>query len=172
MLAALGLAGPVFALIEQPDHGWGSPARSSCPLRRSASPCSALRLSTSAASPDPMLAARPLPAPNFSAGNAETLGMYGGLSILFFLLAVFLQEVAGWSAVEAGVATLPVTVVMFLFSRAVRARWPTASGRGCSWASGRSWPPSGSCCCCASTPTSPTSSTCSRRSCSSRSACP
>ena len=42
--------------------------------------------------------------------------MYGGLGVLFFLLILFLQQVAGYSALEAGTATLPVTLVMFSLS--------------------------------------------------------
>ena len=54
---------------------------------------------------------------NFSVGNLETFTMYAGLAILFFYLVIFLQQVAGYSALEAGFATLPVTLVMFAFSR-------------------------------------------------------
>src|SRR3712207_3815093 len=43
--------------------------------------------------------------------------MYGGLGVLFFLLTLFLIQVGGYNALEAGVATLPLTVVMFLLSR-------------------------------------------------------
>jgi hypothetical protein len=53
---------------------------------------------------------------NFTVANAETFLMYGGLSMLFFFLVVFLQQVAGYSALEAGTATLPVTIVMFMLS--------------------------------------------------------
>jgi predicted MFS family arabinose efflux permease len=43
--------------------------------------------------------------------------MYAGLAILFFFLTIFLQQVAGYSAVQAGLATLPVTLVTFALSR-------------------------------------------------------
>jgi hypothetical protein len=42
--------------------------------------------------------------------------MYGGLGIVFFLLVLYLQQVAGYNALKAGTATLPVTIVMFLLS--------------------------------------------------------
>ncbi len=42
--------------------------------------------------------------------------MYGGLGLLFFFLILFLQQVAGYSALEAGTATLPVSIVMFFLS--------------------------------------------------------
>jgi hypothetical protein len=48
--------------------------------------------------------------------NIETLAMYAGLGMLFFFLVVFLQQTAGYSALAAGTATLPVTVVMFALS--------------------------------------------------------
>ena len=53
---------------------------------------------------------------NFAAGNIETFAMYGGLSIVFFLLVLFLQGVAGFSALAAGSASIPVTLVMFLLA--------------------------------------------------------
>ena len=43
--------------------------------------------------------------------------MYAGLAILFFFLTIYLQQVAGYTALESGLTTLPVTVVMFLLSR-------------------------------------------------------
>jgi predicted MFS family arabinose efflux permease len=54
---------------------------------------------------------------NFAVGNLETLTMYAGLAILFFFLVIFLQQVAGYSALQSGFATLPVTLVMFALSR-------------------------------------------------------
>ena len=43
--------------------------------------------------------------------------MYAGLSILFFYLVLFLQQVGGFTATEAGLATLPTTFVMFALSK-------------------------------------------------------
>jgi len=54
---------------------------------------------------------------NFAVGNLETLAMYAGLSILFFFLVIFLQQVAGYSALRSGLTTVPVTLVMFALSR-------------------------------------------------------
>jgi Major Facilitator Superfamily len=42
--------------------------------------------------------------------------MYGGLGLVFFFLVLYLQQVAGLSALVAGTTTLPVTAVMFLLS--------------------------------------------------------
>ena len=54
---------------------------------------------------------------NFRWGNVETLAMYGGLSIMTFFLVLFLQQVANFSALEAGTIMLVPTGVMFLLSR-------------------------------------------------------
>jgi predicted MFS family arabinose efflux permease len=54
---------------------------------------------------------------NFAIGNLETLTNYAGLSILFFFLVIFVQEVAGYSAIKSGLTTLPTTLVMFSLSR-------------------------------------------------------
>ena len=53
---------------------------------------------------------------NFAIGNLQTLSMYAGLSLLFFFLVIFLQQGAGYSAVAAGAASLPVTLIMFVSS--------------------------------------------------------
>src|SRR4029453_5911718 len=49
-------------------------------------------------------------------GNVETFSMYAGLGLLFFFLVLYLQQVAGYNAVEAGTTPIPVTLMMFLFS--------------------------------------------------------
>jgi MFS family permease len=54
---------------------------------------------------------------NFAFGNVETFAMYGGLSVTFFLLVLYLQEVAGYSALRAGLALLPTTIVTFLLAK-------------------------------------------------------
>ena len=59
--------------------------------------------------------------PVFSAANAATLLIYGPLSVVFLVLVLQLQTVAGFSPVAAGTALLPLTVIMFLFSARVGA---------------------------------------------------
>ncbi len=115
LLCALGLGGPVFALIEQPRLGWGSPAVA-VPLVAGVALLVCFGLYESRAH-DPMLPLGLFRRRNFSAGNAETLAMYAGLSILFFFLVLFLQQIGGFTPLQSGLATLPVTVVMFAFSK-------------------------------------------------------
>ena len=52
----------------------------------------------------------------FSGVNLVTFVVYGGMAGLFFLLVVYLQYVAGYSPVKAGMALLPITVLMLLLS--------------------------------------------------------
>src|SRR5690606_11870254 len=52
----------------------------------------------------------------FSAVNAVTLLMYGAMGVVFFLLAVQLQVVSGFSPVAAASALRPVTGLMLLLS--------------------------------------------------------
>jgi predicted MFS family arabinose efflux permease len=123
VLCALGLAGPVFALTEQPSRGWGDPvvvlglAGGVLLL--------ALFVVYEARASHPMLPLRLFARRNFTVANVETLLVYAGLSSLFFFLIIFLQQVAGWSALESGLTGVPVTVIMFVLSR----RFGALSGR-------------------------------------------
>ncbi|HZL48322.1 MAG TPA: MFS transporter [Solirubrobacteraceae bacterium] len=115
LLCAAGLAGPVFALIEQPRLGWASPAVI-LPLIAGLGLLGAFLWHESRAS-DPMLPLGLFRRRNFSAGNIETFSMYAGLAVLFFFLILFLQQIGGYTPLQSGLATLPVTVIMFAFSR-------------------------------------------------------
>ena len=118
-LCAIGLAGPVFGLIQQPDRGWGDPLVV-LPILSGLAVFGAF-LAWERRHPDPMLPLALFRRGNFAWGNAETFAVYGGLGALFFALVVFLQQSAGMSAIAAGSATLPTTVVMFLIARRVGA---------------------------------------------------
>jgi EmrB/QacA subfamily drug resistance transporter len=52
----------------------------------------------------------------FSGVNLVTFVVYGGMSVLFFLLVVYLQNVAGYSPILAGTALIPVTLLMLMLS--------------------------------------------------------
>jgi EmrB/QacA subfamily drug resistance transporter len=114
-LAALGLAGPVFALIEEPRRGWGDPLVWA-PLAAGALLLVAFAL-VERRERDPMVPLELFRRRNFAAGNLATLAMYAGLGLPFFFLVLFLQQVSGYGPVEAGVALLPVTAIMFLASK-------------------------------------------------------
>jgi EmrB/QacA subfamily drug resistance transporter len=115
LLCALGLGGPVFALIEQPRLGWASPGVL-VPLIAGAALLGAF-VWYEARTRQPMLPLSLFQRRNFAIGNVETLTIYAGLSTLFFFLVLFLQQVAGYSPLKSGLATLPTTLVMFGLSR-------------------------------------------------------
>ncbi len=115
VLCAAGLAGPVFALIEQPRLGWSS-AGVFGPLIAGVILLGAFTAYESRTR-EPMLPLRLFRRRNFSAGNVETFSMYAGLAILFFFLLLFLQQIGGYTPLQSGLATLPATLVMFVLSR-------------------------------------------------------
>jgi EmrB/QacA subfamily drug resistance transporter len=114
-LCSLGLGGVAFALIEQPRNGWGS-ATILVPLVIGVTALAAF-VAYERRAAEPMLKLELFGRRNFAIGNAETFTMYAGLAILFFFLVIFLQQVAGFTALESGLTILPVTLVMFVLSR-------------------------------------------------------
>lgn len=71
----------------------------------------------------------------FAAANAITLLVYGGMGLVFFLLSIQLQVTAGWSALEAGTALVPVTLLLLVLSsragdlaQRIGPRWPLTLG--------------------------------------------
>jgi EmrB/QacA subfamily drug resistance transporter len=114
-LCVLGFGGIVFALIEEPHDGWGSPAIL-LPLA-----CGAALLATFVVherrTAEPMVDLSLFSNRNFSIGNLETVTMYAGLGGTIFFLQIFLQQVNGYSALESGLSTVPLTAMMFLLSR-------------------------------------------------------
>ena len=114
VLSALGLGGPVFALIEQPTHGWGDPLVW-LPLLGGVA-CFALFLLHEARARQPMLDLALFRIRNFAVANLTTLAAYAGLIGGLFFVTLFLQQVVGYTALEAGLATTPISVLLFVLS--------------------------------------------------------
>jgi EmrB/QacA subfamily drug resistance transporter len=113
-LCMLGLAGPVFALIEEPKRGFGDPAILVTLIGGLA--LLGLFLVWEKRNPAPMLPLGLFRRRNFTFANVETLTVYAALSVQSFVLVLFLQQLAGYSPFRSGLATVPVTVVMFVLS--------------------------------------------------------
>lgn len=109
----LGLTGTVYALIETPTHGWstgtvaaavvGTFGLLSFPLIESKQH-------------HPLLPLGLFRSRQFVGANLTTFTVYGALSAALFLLSLQLQQTLGYSALEAGVSTLPITIIMLLLS--------------------------------------------------------
>jgi EmrB/QacA subfamily drug resistance transporter len=112
-LAALGLAGTTYALIQAPGNG-GSPAVLVCGIGGLIALAAFLLRELRAA--NPMMPLQIFKSRQFSAANLVTFVVYAALGGVFFLLVSFLQIALGYSAVAAGASSLPITLLMLLFS--------------------------------------------------------
>lgn len=113
-LGALGLAGLTYGFIEA-----GSRGLSSVPVLVALSVGVAALVAFVVAERrqrSPMLPLGIFSSRQFTYANLLTFVVYAALGVLFFLLVVYLQEGLGYSAVAAGLASLPVTVIMLLLS--------------------------------------------------------
>jgi len=113
ILAGLGLAGTTYALIEAPGRG-------AEPLVLFAGIAGVLALvaflMVEKRSPNPMMPLTIFASRQFSAANLVTFVVYTALGGVFFLLVSFLQISLGYSAIEAGAASLPVTAILLVLS--------------------------------------------------------
>ncbi len=111
---SLALAGLTYGLIEASADGWAAPAVLASLLAGAALLAAFSVIETRGA--DPMLPLSIFRTRQFSAANAVTFVVYGALSGALFLVPVMLQEVSGYSALEAGMAMLPLTAIMLALS--------------------------------------------------------
>jgi EmrB/QacA subfamily drug resistance transporter len=114
VLSAAGLGGPVFALIEQPSRGWGDPLVLATFLGGLA--CLALFVLWEMRARHPMLDLGLFRIRNFAVANGTTLAAYGGLIGGLFFVGLYLQQVVGYTPLEAGLATTPISVLLFALS--------------------------------------------------------
>jgi EmrB/QacA subfamily drug resistance transporter len=114
LLSAAGLAGPVFALIEQPTHGWGDPLVW-VPLLAGIV-CFVAFVRWEARASRPMLDLSLFRIRNFAVANLTTLSVYAGLAAGLLFVGLYLQQVVGYTPVEAGLATTPISLFLFVLS--------------------------------------------------------
>jgi EmrB/QacA subfamily drug resistance transporter len=113
-LAATGLAGISFGLIEEPVLGLSSPAVWAALIAGVVLLVGFVLFEARA--PAPMLPLGLFARRNFSVANAQTFAIYAGIGLLGFFVTIYLQEVAGYSALKSGITGIVPTVVMFLLS--------------------------------------------------------
>jgi MFS family permease len=113
-LAVVFLTGLTYALIEGPTRGWTSPVvLTAIAIAVVAGP---VFLGVETTRRSPMLPLAMFRIRQFSAANAVTFVVYGALGGALFLLPVELQLVSGYSPLDSGLALLPVTFIMLVFS--------------------------------------------------------
>lgn len=113
VLLAAGLAGAVYALIEGPNQGW-PPVTVVAGIAGVAALVAFVVVELRAA--DPMVPLDMFSSRQFSGANATTFAVYAALGSGTFFLVLQLQSNLGYSALEAGAALLPVTILMLAFS--------------------------------------------------------
>jgi EmrB/QacA subfamily drug resistance transporter len=113
-LLAMALGGVSWGLIASGDVGWGSPAAWGGVLVGVAAFVGFVVHERR--SHDPMVPPSIFASAQFRAANLVTAAMYAGLGGVFFLLVMQLQNVLGYTALEAGAATLPITLLMLALS--------------------------------------------------------
>ncbi len=111
VLGALGLGGLTYALIE-----WTAAPTIAVPALVLGLLAGVAFVVNERRSPHPMLPPHLFSSRQFSAANAMTLLTYAALGGVLFFLVLQLQTVARYDALEAGLATLPITVVMLLLA--------------------------------------------------------
>ncbi len=133
VMSAAGLGGPVFALIQQPTHGWGAPMVW-VPLVAGIALFTAFLIWESRYR-HAMLDLSLFRVRNFAVTNVETLIVYAGLIGAFFFITLFLQQTVGYSPLGAGFATTPISLLLFVlsprfgkFSTGIGPRLPMAIG--------------------------------------------
>jgi EmrB/QacA subfamily drug resistance transporter len=113
VLATVGLAGVVFALIEGSAGGI-------TPLVAAAGVVGAVALVAfpvvERRAAEPLVPLEVFRSRQFSGANVTTLTVYGAFGGALFLFVVQLQQDLGYSALEAGSALLPVTLLMLTLS--------------------------------------------------------
>jgi EmrB/QacA subfamily drug resistance transporter len=129
---SVGLAGIVYALIEGPASASGSVVAVAVAIGLAGLVAFMI---VETRSPQPMVPLMLFRSRQFSGANAVTVAVYAALSVAMFLVVVHLQTNLGYSALEAGAALLPVTLIMLALSARAGAlaqrigpRWPMTVG--------------------------------------------
>jgi EmrB/QacA subfamily drug resistance transporter len=118
VLATVGLAGVVFALIEAPERGWGAAAVWGAGAGGLLALAAFVAVEQHCRPPRrPLLPLALFRDLNFSGANLLTLLLYAALGGGLYWLPLLLIQVRGYSAAAAGAALLPFILLLFALSR-------------------------------------------------------
>jgi EmrB/QacA subfamily drug resistance transporter len=113
MTASLGFAGVVYALIDGPSNGWSFGTVAAGVLGAAllvVFPLIELRQRA------PMVPLSLFASRQFTGANLTTFMVYAALSVTAFLLVLHLQQDLRYTALQSGIAFLPASVLLILFS--------------------------------------------------------
>lgn len=114
VLVAVGLAAGSWGLVSAGSWGWSDPG---VVLALAGAVGALVGFAVAELrSAHPMVPPRIFAIRQFRAANQVTVTVYAGLGVVFFLLVIQLQQVLDYSALEAGAATLPITLLMLILS--------------------------------------------------------
>ncbi len=114
ILAALGFAGVIYGLIEGPSRGW-----TTAPIVASLAAgivFLGLFFLNERLHPAPVLPLSLFRTRQFVGANGATFVIYAALGAVTFLLVLQLQDVLDYSPLEAGVALMPLTLILLALS--------------------------------------------------------
>ncbi|HKR67259.1 MAG TPA: DHA2 family efflux MFS transporter permease subunit [Streptosporangiaceae bacterium] len=114
LLVTLGLIGLTYGLIDGPAAGWNRAAPLASVIAGAA--LLAVFVLWERRARNPVLPLSLFSSTQFTSANIVTFIVYGALGGALFLLPIQLQQVSGYTALEAGISLLPVTVIMLLLS--------------------------------------------------------
>ncbi|MBN1631907.1 MAG: DHA2 family efflux MFS transporter permease subunit [Thermoleophilia bacterium] len=113
-LAIVTLGALTYALIEANNYGWTSPLILA--LFATTAVGLAAFILVELRSSSPMLELRFFRNPTFTAGAVCAAVISFGMFGMFFFLSLFLQNVQGYTPLEAGIRTLPCTGMILIFA--------------------------------------------------------
>lgn len=107
ILATAGMLLLVFALVEAPDQGWG--AASTIAELTGAFALLGVFVANETRNHNPLLPLSIFRVKGLAAADATQLVAFAGLLSMFFFLTLYMQNVLGYSPIQAGAAYLPLT---------------------------------------------------------------
>jgi EmrB/QacA subfamily drug resistance transporter len=113
-LAVVGLGAATWALTEAGPRGWDDTGVLVAGVVAVAAIAAFVHRTLH--THDPLVPPSLFQSREFTVTNLATVVLYAAIGVTFFLVAYELQVAAGWSALRAGVALLPATVLMLVFS--------------------------------------------------------
>jgi EmrB/QacA subfamily drug resistance transporter len=116
----------VYTIVKASDYGWGS--LHSLGLGAASLALLAVFVARQARAADPLMPLRVFRSRNVSGANLVQVVVVAGMFGMFFMGTLYLERVLGFDPLEIGVAFLPATILMGIFSAGLSARLNTRFG--------------------------------------------